>query len=230
MRRLRSLAFNAVLVTAGLLLSIWCFVSFRHRTENGVIRVAKLWCGISLAALRWLCGITVRMEGLEHLPAGGVIIAAQHQSELDILIWITRLPRPAFVFKQELRRIPAFGALLEPGGMIPVDRGGGAAALRSMLAGCAKALEKGHQVVIFPEGTRTAPGVRGHLRHGVAVLARATGAPVLPAATDSGLVWGKDALNKVQGEARVRIYPALEGLGQEALMAALAEVYYERGV
>jgi 1-acyl-sn-glycerol-3-phosphate acyltransferase len=62
------------------------------------------------------------------------------------------------------------------------------------------------------------------------MLARATGAPVLPAATDSGLRWGKDAVDKVAGPARVRLYPALEGLGQEALMAALAEVYYERGV
>lgn len=231
MRRLRSLAFNAVLVTSGLLLSIWCFVSFRHRRENAVLHVAKLWCRISLAALRAFCGITVRVEGLEFIPkTGGVIIAAQHQSELDILIWITRLPRPAFVFKQELRKLPVFGALLVPGGMIPVNRGGGAAALQSMLAGCGKALEKGYQVVIFPEGTRTAPGTRGNLRNGIFALAQASGAPVLPAATDSGLRWGKEAFNKTPGPANVKLYQPLPELGREAFMAALAEVFYEKGV
>jgi 1-acyl-sn-glycerol-3-phosphate acyltransferase len=229
--KLRALAFNAVLVSSGLLLSIWCFITFRHRTENGVIQVAKLWCRISLAALRAFCGITVAAEGLELVPkTGGVIIAAQHQSELDILIWITRLPRPAFVFKQELRKLPVFGALLVPGGMIPVNRGGGSAALQSMLAGCGKALEKGYQVVIFPEGTRTPPGTRGTLRNGIFALAQASGAPVLPAATDSGLRWGPDPMHKIRGVAQVKLYPPLPELRREAFMAALAEVFYEHGV
>ncbi len=213
--------------SSGLVLSLWCVLTSRREPAR-VLAVAKLWARLCLRALRLLCGIGYAAQGLENLPEGGAIIAAQHQSAMDIFIWLAVLPLPAFVFKRELAKIPLFGPMLVPGGMIPVDRGGGAAALQEMIAGCAAALAAGRQVVIFPQGTRTAPGERVSLRHGIAALARACGAPVLPAATDSGLRWGPRSFGKRAGLARLKIFPALApGLERAAIIAALGVVFYE---
>ena len=181
-----------------------------------------------MAALRLFCGIDVRVDGREHLPEGGAIIAAQHQSTLDILIWLTELERPVFVFKRELRKLPFFGALLVPSGMIPVDRGGARQALRKMVADCAASAAAGHQIIIFPEGTRIAHGQRTRLRPGIAALAQATAAPVIPAATDSGLLWGPRAFGKTPGTAHVRFFaPLAPGLSQEEILAQLTTIFYE---
>ncbi|MCB5945456.1 1-acyl-sn-glycerol-3-phosphate acyltransferase [Acidocella sp. KAb 2-4] len=226
MRFLRLTAFQTVMLGTGALLSLWaaCIGQF---LPGGITRVAQFWARICLWALRAFCGIEVRAEGLEHLPTGGAIIAAQHQSALDILIWLTLLPRPAFVFKRELKRIPVFGWLLEPAGMISVNRGGGSAALREMVAGARRAAEAGRQVVIFPEGTRVAHGARGQLRQGIAALAHAVPAPLVPAGTDSGRHWGRNSFNKTPGIVHIWVHPALpRGLGRGALLGKLAEIYY----
>ncbi|WP_298224536.1 1-acyl-sn-glycerol-3-phosphate acyltransferase [Acidocella sp.] len=226
MQPLRSFAFNAVLWGSGALLSLWC-VLFGRCLKDGILRTARGWARISLWALRVFCGITVSAQGMELLPEGGCVIAAQHQSALDILVWISLLPRPAFVFKKELRRIPMFGGLLEPGGMIPVDRGGGRKALLDMVEGARQAVTAGRQVVIFPEGTRVAYGERRDLRHGIVALAQSVEAPVLPASTDSGLRWGPRAFGKHPGTVHVTLHPPVaKPLTREKLLALLSELYY----
>lgn len=215
---------------SGLILSL-CALLALVVAPRYLIIFPQFWARISIAALRLFCGITVNIQGREYLPEGGAVIAAQHQSTLDILIWLTVLERPAFVFKRELRKIPLFGMLLVPTGMIPVDRGGGGTALRRMVADCGTSIASGHQVVIFPEGTRVAPGQRARLRTGIAALATATTAPVIPAATDSGLCWGARAFGKTPGTVGLKLFPPLQpGLSQAEILAHLATVFYEDGV
>jgi len=226
MRFIRFAAFQAIMIGSGTVLSLWaaCIGQF---LPGGIVRVAQFWGRVCLWGLRVCCGITVKAEGLEHLPKGGALIAAQHQSALDILIWLTLLPRPAFAFKKELRRIPVFGWLLEPAGMIPVNRSGGRAALREMVTGAKHAAETGHQVVIFPEGTRVAPGMREQLRPGIAAVAQAVPVPLLPAATDSGQRWGRNAFSKTAGTVHIWVRPAVpHGLKREELLHRLETVYY----
>jgi 1-acyl-sn-glycerol-3-phosphate acyltransferase len=226
MQRVRSFAFNTVLWGTGAALSLWCVLIGRY-FRDGILRTAQRWARISLWALRVFCGITLDARGMELLPEGGCVIAAQHQSALDILLWISLVPRPAFVFKRELRRIPMFGWLLEPSGMIPVDRGGGGKALREMVENAQRAVAAGRQVIIFPEGTRVAPGMRGKLRHGITALAQGLEAPVLPATTDTGLRWGRRAFHKQPGEVHITLHPPLlTGLSQEEVLAALNQLYY----
>lgn len=226
MRRLRSFAFNAVLWGSGAILSLWCLLGGRF-LPDGIIRTAKIWVRLSLWALRVFCGITVEARNMELLPQRGCIIAAQHQSALDILIWVSLLPHPAFVFKQELKRIPLFGALLEPSGMIPVDRNGGRKALRDMVSRAQAAVAKGQQVVIFPEGTRVAPGVRGELRQGIAALAKGVEGAILPATTNTGQRWGRLAFSKTPGPVHVTLHPPLSAsLDRKDILAALATLYY----
>jgi 1-acyl-sn-glycerol-3-phosphate acyltransferase len=191
-----------------------------------------LWARISLAALRLICGVRIDVVGLEHLPrAGPALIAAQHQSAFDTLVWLTLLPRPAYVLKQELLRLPLFGKLLLPSGFIAVDRTGGAAALRKMVADCRTAVAAGRQIVIFPEGTRVPPGEQAVLQPGVVALAHALDLPVIPAATNSGLFWGRNAFNKQPGRLQIRIYSPLRvGARREEIMSALVGMFYRQGV
>ena len=124
--------------------------------------MGQLWSRISLRALKILCNIQIEVEGREFLPQSGpALIAAQHQSAFDILLWLTLLPYPAYVLKQELVEIPVLGATLPKAGFIAVDRDGGATSLRKMVAGCRKAVAAGRQIVIFPEGTRVPPASAG---------------------------------------------------------------------
>jgi 1-acyl-sn-glycerol-3-phosphate acyltransferase len=215
------------MIGSGLVLSLWG-TALRIVAPQRLTPLAQFWARLCLAALRLCCGIKIRVEGLENLPSGGAVIAAQHQSALDILVWLVVLPYPALVFKKELRKIPVFGPLLAPAGMIPVDRGGAAPALRKLLQDCRAAAAAGRQVVIFPEGTRVAPGARVELQPGIVALAKSAGVPVLPAATDSGACWQPRAFAKTPGTVHVRLLPPLPaGLARDAIITELAAVYYQ---
>ena len=214
------------MVGAGMVLSLWGLLMLQVAPPL-MQRVPRQWAAVCLSALRVLCGVTIRVEGIENMPRGAAIIAAQHQSALDILILLTALPAPAFVMKQELLKIPLFGDLLLPAGNISVDRDGAAPALRKMVTECRARLAAGRQVVIFPEGTRVASGVRAALQPGVVAIARATAAPVIPLSTDSGLRWGPRAFGKTPGIVTIRLWPPLPaGLRREEIIAALEGAFY----
>jgi 1-acyl-sn-glycerol-3-phosphate acyltransferase len=223
---LRSLAFNIVLFSTGIGLALWS--RFITKGPIPVTRVGQLWSRISLRALKILCNIQVEIEGREFLPQSGpALIAAQHQSAFDIFLWLTVLPEPAYVLKQELVQIPVLGATLPKAGFIAVDRDGGARSLRKMVVDSRKAVAAGRQIVIFPEGTRVAPGERGVIQPGIVALARTLKLPVIAAATDSGQYWGKRAFKKYPGTITVRVYPlAVEAAGREDLVEELAQRYY----
>jgi 1-acyl-sn-glycerol-3-phosphate acyltransferase len=178
----------------------------RHRA----LGLAKAWAGTLLAGLRPICGIGIEISGLEHVPVDGpALIASQHQSEFDTLVWMRLLPLPSYVMKQELTRLPLVGPMLVPAGMIPVDRAAGATALRRLLQDTAAAAAAGRQIVIFPEGTRVAPGARVDLQPGIAAIATRLNLPVLPVATDSGRRWMRGILGKREGRIHIAIGPPI---------------------
>ncbi len=172
--------------------------------------VAQSWVRTVLAGMPAVLGARVVITGLHHLPVSGpALIASQHQSEFDTLVWLKLLVLPSYVMKQELLRIPLFGALLIPAGMIPVDRQGGAAAMRRLLQETAAAAIAGRQIVIFPEGTRLPPGQRVDLQPGIAAIAARTGLPVIPVATDSGRLWTRQLMTRRGGDLHVAIGPPI---------------------
>jgi 1-acyl-sn-glycerol-3-phosphate acyltransferase len=186
-------------------------------------RYARAWIRLVLAGARVICGIRIEVSGAEFLPRGPALIASQHQSAFDTLVWLTLVPRASYVVKQELTRVPLFGPMLVPAGMIPVDRTGGARALRDLLQRTGLARDAGRQIVIFPEGTRVPPGARVKLQPGIVAVARHLGLPVIPVATDSGLCWGRRAFLKRPGTIHIALGPPVPaGTGREALMAAIA--------
>lgn len=215
---LRSLLFALYFYTLTFLMGLAGIFARRH-----ALGYARLWIRLSLAGLRHICGITYAVSGLEHLPReGAALIASQHQSAFDTLVWFLLLPAPSYVMKRELTRIPLFGPLLVPAGMIPVDRAAGAAALRGVVEATAAAAAAGRQIVIFPEGTRVAPGARVKLQPGIAAVAARLGCAVVPVATDSGRFWPRRGLCKRPGVIHIAAGPPLAaGTPRAALLAAI---------
>jgi 1-acyl-sn-glycerol-3-phosphate acyltransferase len=199
------------------------------RATDRALAVARLWARVVLAGLRWLCGITWVVTGREHLPASGpALIASNHQSAFDTMVWLLLVPRACYVVKRELLRVPVFGPACKLTGMIMVDRDAGGAAIRGLLREADRAIAERRQIVIFPEGTRVAPGARLPLQPGVAALASRTRLPLIPVATDSGYCWGRRAFRKRPGVIHIAIGPPIPpGVKREELMqrleAAIAE-------
>ena len=227
MTMLRSTVFNVYFFGLTFVLGLGGMV-LRLLAPDHALALAQLWARLTLAGLARICHVTLTLEGAENLPrVGPALIASQHQSAFDTLVWLTLLPLPAYVMKQELTRIPLFGPLTVRAGMIVVDRAGGAMALRDLIRRTRRAVAEGRQMVIFPEGTRTAPGQRVALHPGIAAMAAATGLPVFPVLTNSGQHWGRRAFRKHPGAIRVSIQPPIAaGLSRADLMRRLGEVFY----
>ena len=140
------------------------------------------------------------------------------------VLWFALLPGPAYVLKRELLFVPLYGWYARAAGMIAVDRSAGAAALRHLVKAGQDALAQGRQIVIFPEGTRTAPGTHRPYQPGIAALYARAGLPVVPVATDSGLFWGRRAFHKRPGTITVAVLPPVApGLGREAFLTRLTD-------
>ncbi len=222
-RVLRSLAFALWLYGLTTVLGV-AAIPLRLAARGRILRYAQAWAGLVLGGLRRLCGVRLVVIGGEHLPRGGAaLIASEHQSAFDTLVWMTLLPRPAYVLKRELTRIPLFGPLLLGAGMIAVRREAGAAALRRLLADTGRAVADQRQMVIFPQGTRVAPGdVSAPLQPGIVAVARASGLPVIPVATDSGRRWPRRGFLKRAGPIHLVLRPPIPpGLSRQALLARL---------
>jgi 1-acyl-sn-glycerol-3-phosphate acyltransferase len=191
------------------------------------LHIAERWARLVVSGARVICRIRLEVSGREFLPtAGPALIASVHQSAFDTLVWLTLLPRCCYVLKHELMQIPLLGPLIAKTGMIAVDRAAGAASLRHLLREADRAVREARQIVIFPEGTRGAPGKPLPLQPGVAALAARTGLPVIPVLTDSGLHWGRRAFHKRAGVIHIRVCPPIAaGTPREILMQKLDTMF-----
>jgi 1-acyl-sn-glycerol-3-phosphate acyltransferase len=191
---------------------------FGHRAVYGI---GRLWARGTFAALRVLVGLEHRWIGAPR-PTGPVIYAVKHQSAWDTMALAALPDRPVYVLKRELVWIPFFGWLLAAAGFIAVDRKAGAAALRRLAHDAERAVAAGRSLLIFPEGTRTAPGKHRPYQPGIALLYDRLKLPVVPIALNSGLFWGRRSFVKRPGRITVEILPAIEpGLARRAFMAEL---------
>lgn len=184
----------------------------------------RLWTRWAIFGLRWIVGARVVFKGLDLVPPGPVIVAAKHQSMLDTLVPFLMFPAPAFVLKRELLSAPVLGQYAQAMGMIPLDRGGHATALKNLLRAARPAKADGRQIVIFPEGTRQEPGVKGEYKSGVAALYRDLAIPCVPVALDTGRIWSARGLIRRPGVATIEVLPAIPpGLSREEFMRTMEE-------
>ncbi len=173
------------------------------------------WARFFVRLLRVLYGIRWRVEGAEHLPETPAVILSNHQSVWETFAFQVIFPPQAYVLKRELLWIPFFGwglALMSP---IAIDRARGSAALRQLARKGARRLAQGFWVIVFPEGTRVAPGEQRKYRLGGAWLASATGAPVVPVAHNAGHVWPAGRFPQRAGTVTVRIGAPIAARGRD---------------
>lgn len=186
--------------------------------------VGRWWVRGVMTALRLIVGLQYEIRGRENVPDGPAIIAAKHQSAWDTLAGAVLVDRPAYVIKRELAMIPVWGWLIHRAGCIPVDRAGGAQALRRMTAHARERAARGQKIIIFPEGTRTAPRQHRSYHPGVAAIYGALSLPVVPTALNSGLFWPRRSLRQHPGTVTVEFLPPIPpGLERKAFMAELRE-------
>jgi len=221
MNLLRSLAFN---------LALYLFTALQAIAGVPVLLMPRRWVYLFgrswAAAILKICALTVglchEVRGRENLPEGPAIIAMKHQSAWDTFAVAVIFDDPAIVLKQELLWIPFYGWYLSKSGMIGIDRKAGAQALRKLVAAGARAAALGRPIVIFPEGTRTAPGTHRPYQPGVAALYRQLDLPLVPVAVNSGVFWGRRSFLKKSGRIVVEILPPLAPGGErKAVMAEL---------
>lgn len=168
-------------------------------------RVISFWARLVIWLAWMLCGIRYRVLGAENLPATPCVVLSKHQSTWETMAFQVIFPPQVWLLKRELLRIPFFGwglAMMSP---IAIDRSAGREALRQLLKQGRERLAQGFWVVIFPEGTRVAPGARGKYHVGGAWLAAHTGTTVLPVAHNAGELWRKAAFIKYPGTITVKI-------------------------
>ena len=179
-------------------------------------RIIRQWARFQVFLLKVLCRLDYRVEGREHLPAGAAIIMSKHQSAWETIVFQEIFPAQTWVLKRELMWIPLFGwalALLRP---IAINRGAGRQAIEQIIKQGRERLQSGIWVVVFPEGTRVAPGARRRYGIGGAVLAAESGYPVVPVAHNAGSFWPRRGFRKRPGTIRVVIGPAIDPRGRKA--------------
>jgi len=156
------------------------------------------------------------------------VILAKHQSAWETFAFQQIFPRQVHVLKRELLWIPFFGWGLAAMSPIAIDRARGIKALRAMARKGKGRLAQGFWVIVFPEGTRVAPGTKRRYQPGGAWLAAHSGAPVVPVAHNAGRVWPRNSFLKHPGKVTVRIGPAIASAGREPdAINALAEKWIE---
>lgn len=222
MRRLGAIAFMAFLVLSALVLGVLGAPALLFG-QNAGRAVVKLWARIVLGALKVFTGVRWRIEGAENLPEGGALIASNHQSMWETLVFFLLLKKPVMILKAELLRVPIYGWWAHQAGNIAIDREGGARALRAMQSAAARKIAEGAQVVVFPEGTRAPPGETMPYQPGVAGIYLRAHAPCTPVAHDSGRFWRHPGIGKTPGEITLRILPPIApGLDRRTFLAELA--------
>jgi len=215
MNLLRSVVFAVLQTALTIFFSVIALFSFpfsahaRYRLITGYNHTV-IWLA------RWVLGIRYVVRGTENLPNRPAIVLAKHQSAWETVAFLFLFPPISPVIKQELLNVPVFGWAFRMISPIAIDRSAGREALKQIVKQGRDKLEQGFWVLVFPEGTRVAPGEKGRYGIGGSWLAAETGAPIVPVAHNAGEVWPKNAFIKRPGTVTVSIGPVIETAGKSA--------------
>ena len=184
------------------------------------LRAVRAYCRHVRWSARWMLGLHSVIRG--EVPRSECLIAAKHQSFLDIIMIVSAVPRPRFVMKKELMRTPIVGWYAKKIGCVPVDRGRRGRAVRQLVEDVGKGRLRPGQLIIYPQGSRIAPGDSAPYKIGTAVLYEQLAQPCVPAATNVGLFWPRQSVVRRPGLAVVEFLPPIApGLSHDDLMARL---------
>ncbi|MDP5084510.1 MAG: 1-acyl-sn-glycerol-3-phosphate acyltransferase [Yoonia sp.] len=215
----RSLIFNAQMYVAMLVVGI-LYTPAAIWSREGAIAACHAYCRYIRWSAAWMIGLKCEIRGTP--PTDEVMVAPKHQSFLDVLMIYGAMPRGKFIFKAILKYAPIIGQFGLRIGCIPVDRGKRGQAIKKMVADVKAGRALPGQLIIYPQGTRIAPGVKAPYKIGTGALYRELEQPVVPVATNVGVFWPKRGIMRRQGTAVFEFLPRIEpGLDVSDFMARL---------
>ncbi|MEX5727846.1 1-acyl-sn-glycerol-3-phosphate acyltransferase [Rhodovulum iodosum] len=189
-------------------------------SRTWAFRAIHAYCRWVRWTARWMIGLRSEIRGTP--PEGAALIAAKHQSFFDIILIVSACRRPRFIMKRSLKWAPALGWYAMRIGCVPVDRGKRGQAIAGMVAQVLKERDDPGQLIIYPQGTRVAPGATRPYKIGTGVLYRELGRPCVPAATNVGVFWPRTGIYRKPGLAVVEfLAPVAPGLPVDDFMADL---------
>ena len=173
-------------------------------------RLVSNWARFNLWWLHTVCNISPDIEGLENIIDQPAIIMCKHQSAWETLVIQLLFPPQVWILKRELLWIPIYGWGLATMRPIAIDRSLGVRSLKQIVRQGVARLDAGLWVVVFPEGTRIAPGKRQKYHPGGGMLAEKSGRPVIPIAHNAGYLWPRNSFLKWPGTIRMVIGTPIE--------------------
>jgi 1-acyl-sn-glycerol-3-phosphate acyltransferase len=221
---LRSLVYNVLFY---LLLAFWVILGIPTflMPRWGSVTIAQGWARSSIWLMRVVCNTKVEYRGVEKIPKGPLIVAAKHQSMWETFALLQFFPEPLYILKRELKWIPFFGWYLIKTNMIGVVRGAGGRSLIEMARRAGEEVRRGRQLIIFPEGTRTAVDAPPNYKTGVAQVYVDCGVACLPVALNSGLFWPRRTFMRYPGTIVVEFLDLLPpGLTRHEFIARVSTV------
>ena len=223
---LRSIVFIAQMYVAMPLIGI-AFAPWALFSRRGAYAACKTYSRYVFWTARWMVGMRCEVRG--EVPEGEVVIAAKHQSFLDIMMIFTALPAGKFIMKKEILWMPVIGNYARSLGCIPVDRGKRGKAISKMIEDVEAGRIEPGQLIIYSQGTRVAPGAKMPYKVGTGVLYEQLGQPCVPVATNVGVLWPKYGLLRKPGTAVVEFLPAIApGVPRDVFMAELEQTVESR--
>jgi 1-acyl-sn-glycerol-3-phosphate acyltransferase len=224
---LRSLVFNVLFYLVFLFWVVVALPTFLM-PRGAMMRVATWWAKTIMLLMRLVCNIKIEFRGTEKIPKGPLIVASKHQSMWETISLLHFFEAPFFAVKRELRFIPIFGLFLIKTNMIAIDRSAGGRALIKMARRAAEEVRQGRQFVIFPEGTRTAPGAPPQYKAGIGLIYTDCGVTCLPVALNSGLFWPRRTFMRYPGTLVVEFLdPLPPGLTRDEFLTRIQSVIEE---
>jgi len=218
---LRSLVFvgqiYVMMAVIGIAFFPWALVS-----KRGAMTACHMWCRWVRWTARWMVGLHTEVRGTP--PTDEVVIASKHQSFLDIILIFGAVPAGKFIMKRELMWAPVIGQYGLKIGCVPVNRGKRSVAIKQMVADVARGRQHPGQLIIYPQGTRIAPGVKAPYKVGTGVLYEELGQDCVPVGTNVGVFWPRKGILRKPGTAVVEFLPRIEaGMERAAFMEQLEQ-------
>ncbi|MDP3897148.1 MAG: 1-acyl-sn-glycerol-3-phosphate acyltransferase [Mesorhizobium sp.] len=222
---IRSLAFNAAFYVSLIFQMLFWTPFYFLAPRKTAWFVPKFWSRSSLWLQKVLARTETRITGLENLPDGPFILAPKHQSFWDAIAFFPFLDDPLYILKRELMWIPFFGWYVAKMRMIPVDRGKHSVALRAVIVATNREMARTpRQLIIYPEGTRRAPGDLPNYKYGIVELYAGLNLPVVPVAHMAGLYWPRRQFLRFPGVIEARFLPPIEaGLDRKVFLERLVK-------
>ncbi len=202
-----SLLFSIQIYIAMALIGLWYLIPTMINRENAY-KAVHGWCNWVRLSARVMLNLKTEVRGTP--PSEECMIASKHQSFLDIIVIASAIPRPKFIMKRELLWAPILGFYALKVGCVPVNRGKRGSAILKMKADVMAGTSLPGQLVIYPQGTRVAPGDSKPYKIGAGLLYEQLGQPCFPVACNVGLFWPKRGVLRKPGVAVIEFLPVIE--------------------